>query len=241
MRVAIMAAAFGLVIGAPVLAPTNFMSVAVAQAAVDTALQAELAAVANDPDTLAAIIAREMAAGNTDGVVTALAAAATALVTSDVAGAAALVIQAVNTGESAGDEAQEAAGEAASTVATTALVAGESETATNIEIAVASSLDVDVQMSYIDAGGTQGTNLGGGSDDDGGDDFGGGDQQGGDQQGGDQQGGDDTTTPTGDTTTPTSPVTPGAPGGPPPPPPNTGSIVLPVPIEPNPNQAGSPV
>lgn len=220
MRYAIMVAAFGMVLGAPVLAPTALMSVAVAQAATLTAaeiaLDAELVAAANDPDALAAIISRETAAGNVNGLARGLARASRALAATDVGGAAALVIQAVTVAEGADDNAQTEVGAAASAVATTAQNSGDSTTAANVETAVASSSDADVQITYVNNGGSAGTPVL---------------TTGGDTTGGTPPVGGDGTPPVGDTTPP-------APAGGPPVRPPQVVVVIPEIPEPNPVQAG---
>ncbi|MBV1900602.1 MAG: hypothetical protein KUG56_02900 [Kordiimonadaceae bacterium] len=255
MRYAIIVAAFGLVLGAPVLAPTSLMPAAVAQTAAETALQIELIAAAGDADALAAIIARENAAGNTDGLATALASASVTLAATDVAGAAVLVIQAVTVAEDSDSvEVLTAVGTAASTVATTALDNNDVDTAVAIEVKAVESSSTELALQYGSAGAMAGTSVQqiGGDDDQGG-------NQGGNNQGDDggddddAAGGDDTTTPTSDTTTPTGDdTTPTTPDTPPPPSSALASIGLPIPptsltiptipvvIEPNPAQSGSP-
>ena len=237
MRIAIMAAAFGLVLGAPVLAPTSFMEVAVAQTSAETALQNELIAAANDPAALQAIIDRETAAGNTDGLASALISAARTLVVSDTTGGAALAIAAVKASDGASEDVQTEVGEGASDVATTAQENGDAVAAQNLEVEVATSVSVDVQMGYVDAGGTAGDNLGSAPQ---ADDQGGGNQQGaqpgGDEQGGDQQGDQQSGGEPGSSNAPAGPTVS---AGPPPRPPSI-VVVVPVVVEPNPAQAGSP-
>ena len=237
MRIAIMAAAFGLVIGVPVLAPTTLMETAVAQDAEQDALAAEIIAAGDDLNLLATIISREMANGNFDGLAASLASAATSVASTDTSLAATLVTQAVIIADSASDDTQADVGEAASLVSTAATNAGDTTSADSVETAVTGALDADMQTSYNNAGGSSNPNWTSGGDDTttGGDDT-------------TTTGDDTTTTPTGDTSTPTDDVnvpsgavTPPAPGGPPPPPPNTGAVVLPTPIEPPQSTSGSPV
>ncbi len=236
MRYAIMVAAFGMVLGAPVLAPTMVMSTAVAQDAVADALAAEIIAAGDDLDALAAIISREMSSGNFDGLASALASAATTVASTDVALAATLINQAIVIGDNASDDTQQAVGEAASVVSTTATNAGDDNSASAVEDAVAGALDSDMQSAYNNSGGTSNPTVPvGGGDTGGGDDFGG-DDQGGDDQGGDDQGGGDPA----DDTTPVGAITPPAPGGGPPPQPPITIVVVPIVLEPNPSQSGSP-
>ena len=130
-----------------------------AQTAAETALQTELIAAAGDEAALAAIIARETGAGNVDGLASALASASTILAATDIAGAAALVIQAVEVAAGASEDVQLNVGEAASVVATTAADNGNEAVATTVETSVATSAIGDLQLSYIDAGGAAGTGV----------------------------------------------------------------------------------
>jgi len=167
----------------------------------------------DDLNLLATIISREMAAGNFDGLALALASAARSISGTDVSLAATLITQAVTIADSTSDDTQSNVGSAASFVATAASNAGDTVSVGSVETAINGALDADMQSSYNNAGGQSNPNVTTGT------------------------GGSTTTT--GDVNTPTGAITP--PGGPPPPPPNQGVVALPVPVEPNPSQAGSPV
>jgi len=230
MRLAIVVAAFGLALGAPMFAPTNLMPQAEAQAAND-ALQAEILAAAGNDAALAAIVAREQAAGNSAGLASALANAATSLAATDISAAATLVIQAVNIAQGVGDtNIVNAVGVAASTVATTAMDRGDAMLASNITTQVAIGRSTDMAMAFVNAGGSAGRVVPRGNT---GGDTGGGQQQGGDDDGNQQQGGQQQT---GNTNTPViqQPVVRRTA------PPRPIEPTVPIVPEPNPSQAGSP-
>jgi len=258
MRLAIMAAAFGLVIGAPMFAPTALVEPAAAQDAQADPLAAEILAAGDDLNLLATIISRELGNGNFDGLALALASAARSTADTDVSLAATLVTQAVIIADSTSDDTQSTVGSAASVVATTAQNAGDTLSADVVETAVTGALDADMQTSYNNAGGKSNPNVTTGTDttdttdtttttddttttttDD--------TSTTGDDTTTTTTGDDTTTTTTTDDTTtttddiniPTGAITP--PGGPPPGPPNQGVVQLPAPLEPPQSTSGSPV
>ena len=250
MRIAILAAAFGMTMGLTALAPAPLMSAAIAQAG---PTQAQIDALENEilnaPDqaSIDAIIARETAAGNFDLLAQGLAEAAVIMAETDLSGAASLVVSAIAAAESGSDDAQIDVGVAASTVATTADDNGDTATADVVETAVNNSTDPDVGSAYTIVGGKDGdavtysgptdtTTTTGGDTTTGDDDT---------TTTGDDDDttttGDDTTTTTGGDTTTTTPTPAGGAITPPPPPPPSQPTVPVVP-EPNPSQSSdSPV
>ncbi len=236
MRLAIMVAAVGLVMGAPVVAPTAFMNKAEAQATTTdptSTLQAELIAAAGNATLLDQIIAREQAAGNAANLATALANASVALVATDLAGAGELVKKAVDVAQGVSDRTTaEAVGAAASTIATTAIQRGDARLSADITTKVAIGRSTDVAIGFVNAGGSAGRNIpqvGGGT----GGEVGGGGQQ--------QQGNLQLTGATRTTTTPTTPVVRRTTRRVVPPRPRIPTTpTVPIIIEPNPQQAGSP-
>ena len=232
MRLAIMVAAVGLVMGAPVVAPTAFMNKAEAQSTTTnptSTLQAELIAAAGNPTLLQQIVSREQAAGNSANLATALANASVALAATDLAGAGELVKKAVDVAQAVNDRnVANIVGGAASTIATTAINRGDARLSADITTKVAIGRSTDVALGFVNAGGSAGRNIpqtGGGT----GGDTGGGQQQ----QGGQQQTGSTTTTPVVRRTTRTRTVIPPRPRIPTTP-------TVPIVPEPNPQQAGSP-
>ena len=162
MRILVVAAAAGLALGAPVLAPATMMPAALAQfgptqAQVD-ALEAEILA-APDQAAVDAIIARESALGNFDLLADSLSEAAVTLAATDLAGAANLVTLAVTASENGSDDAQIQVGVAASTVASTAEDNGDTASADLVETAVSNSTDPDVNTAYIITGGKDGSSV----------------------------------------------------------------------------------
>ncbi|MFC4348529.1 hypothetical protein ACFO5Q_11815 [Kordiimonas lipolytica] len=231
MRFAMIFLALALVMGAPI-APSSVMNKAEAQATTTdptSTLQAELIAAAGNPTLLQQIVSREQAAGNSANLATALANASVALAATDLAGAGELVKKAVDVAQGVNDtNVANIVGGAASTIATTAINRGDARLSADITTKVAIGRSTDVALGFVNAGGSAGRNIpqtGGGT----GGDTGGGQQQ----QGGQQQTGSTTTTPVVRRTTRTRTVIPPRPRIPTTP-------IVPVIVEPNPQQAGSP-
>ncbi|WP_417465855.1 hypothetical protein [Kordiimonas sp.] len=162
MRLAIVVAACGLVLAAPMVAPTALMNKAEAQpVTARVSLEAEILAAAGNATALQAIINREQAAGRSAALAAAMGNASVALAATDVAGATALVLQAVSIAQSIGDQAaEEEVGRAASTVASTAMAGNQPQLAANISTQVAIGRSTNVAMGFVNAGGTAGTNVG---------------------------------------------------------------------------------
>ncbi len=160
MRYAIMVAAFGMLLGAPVLAPTMLMNAAIAQASevvdpAEAALAAELAAVAGDADAIAAIVAREQGLGNTNVLARALVRAARAVAFTNSAGAAALGAQAVAIAAGADEDTQAVIGVQSADLVTTLLTVDPAGAAT-VQTAVAMSPSVAIQITYASGGASGG-------------------------------------------------------------------------------------
>ena len=159
MRILMIAAAAGLGLGAPVLAPASMMPAVLAQAgptqAQIDALEAEILA-APDQAAVDAIIARETAVGNFDLLAESLSEAAVTLAQTDLAGAANLVTLAVTASESGSSEVQMQVGNAASTVATTARENGETAISSSVASAVQNSSAISISDGFAGAGGDTG-------------------------------------------------------------------------------------
>jgi len=228
MRLVMMIAALGFVLGAPGLAPTSLMGKAAAQAASQEALEARLAAqllaAAGNSAALAAIIAREQSIGRSALLARALARAAQSLATGGNSGqAATLMTQAISIASGTDDSTQQSVGTAAGQVVAQ-ITNTDPASASRIASAAANSGTTTLQMAYSAGTSNQqvATNQLGGP--------GGG---GGGNQGTGQLGGTGgltglTRTPTRTTTrTVTRPTRPDTP-------------TVPVIVEPNPSQSGSP-
>lgn len=227
MRFAMILLALGLVMGAPI-APTNVIGQAHAQAAtadtqqqLEAALAAQLQAAAGNPGALAAIVAREQAAGRGALLARALARAAQNLATAGNGSlAATLMTQAINIATGLDPVTQESVGATAGQVSMQ-LTTTDPAAAARIQVAAASSSSGGLTMAFASAS-QRNTN-----------DFGqglmGGYQQGGQQTGG-QQGTQQTPVVRRTTRRTVVPPRPRIPTTP----------VVPVIVEPNPSQAGSP-
>lgn len=164
MRFAIMAAAFGLLSAVNMMAPAAVMNQAVAQAAStvvspqETALQAQIVALAQAGDTvgLQTLINTQVAAGNSAmlaRVAKRVAAQGVSLASVDTVGAAALATAAVaiasNSSVSSSDStvAQEV-GDSAANVGNT-IQATDPQSASSLQIAVATSPNVNLQIAYV--------------------------------------------------------------------------------------------
>ena len=161
MRLAIVIAACGLVLAAPMVAPTALINEAEAQSATaQSALEAEILAAAGNPGALQAIINREQAAGRSAGLARAMANASVTLAATDLNGASALVVQAVSIAQNVNDQAaEEAVGSAASTVASTAMAQNQPQIAANISTEVAVGRSTNVAIGFVNAGGSAGTSV----------------------------------------------------------------------------------
>lgn len=159
MRIAMMVAALGLVLGAPAMMPADLIEEAAAQDTVTNPLVAELIAAGDDLNLLNNIITRELSDGNYDGLATGLAGAASAQATTDLALSATLISQAIAVASAGSDETQREVGAAASIVATVANRAGDQSALDMVDVAVRTSLDADLTDSYDQAGGSTNQNV----------------------------------------------------------------------------------
>jgi len=215
MRFAIMVAALGLVMGAPIVAPTSVMNKAEAQstatlppaeqASVDAAIDAVLANTALTADQVTQQIATIVQNSSNP----AAAAKRVSAKVSSTPGLSTAIIQATGAGLMQ---------------VVTNLQSTDPTAASDIQVTVAMSSSADFQIGYVN-GPTTVRQLGGNQ------------QQGGQQQGGQQQGGQQLG---GTTTTMREVRRPNFRVARPPRPRIPRNTVIPIPIEPNPQQAGSP-